>query len=58
MAAHPNKSTATGEYREVEPGEAEWTLDVLEALFDHFFVGPPRTASRRSALIAKPGRTR
>lgn len=58
MAAHPNMSTATGEYLEVEPGEAEWTLDVLDALFDHYFVGPARTAARRAALDAKLGKTR
>lgn len=56
MAAHPNKSTATGDYLEVEPGEADWTLDVLDALFDHYFVGPARTASRKAALNAKLGK--
>ncbi len=58
MAAHPNKSTATGEYLEVGAGEAEWTLDVLDALFDHYFVGPARTAARRAALNAKLGKAR
>jgi len=53
MAAHPNKSTATGDYLEVEPGEAEWTLDTLDALFDHYFIGPARTAARKAALAAK-----
>jgi hypothetical protein len=57
MAAHPKKSTATGEYLEVEDGEAEWTLEVLEALFDHYFVGPARTAVRRAALHTKLGRS-
>ena len=28
--AHPIKSDETGDIVEVEPGEAEWTLDVLE----------------------------
>jgi hypothetical protein len=56
MAAHPNKSTATGDYLEVEPGEAEWTLDLLDTLFDHYFVAPARTAARKAALDARLGR--
>ena len=34
VAAHPTKSEASGEIIDVEPGEAEWNLDVLESLFD------------------------
>jgi len=40
FAAHPNKSTNTGAIIDVEPGEAEWLLDVLEGLFDFYFVQP------------------
>lgn len=40
FAAHAIKSTSTGEIVEVEPGEAEWNLDVLESLFDQYFVQP------------------
>ena len=32
FAAHPLKSTNTGEIVDVEPGEAEWSLDVLESV--------------------------
>lgn len=53
FAAHPIKSTSTGEIVEVEPGEAEWNLDVLESLFDYYFVQPALTAKRRAALDAK-----
>ena len=38
FAAHPSKDKNTGLIVEVEEGEAEWNLDVLEDLFDHFFV--------------------
>jgi len=38
FAAHPNKSTSTGVILGVEPGEAEWNLEVLEDLFDFYFV--------------------
>jgi len=55
MAAHPNKSTATGDYLEVEPGEAEWTLDTLDALFGFYFIEPARTAARKAALAARTG---
>jgi len=55
MAAHPNKSTATGDYLEVEPGEAEWTLDTLDALFSHLFIEPAKTAARKAALAARTG---
>ena len=42
FAAHPEKDVATGEIIDVEPGEAEWSLDVVEALFDFCFVQPRR----------------
>jgi hypothetical protein len=53
FAAHPIKSTSSGEVIDVEPGEAEWNLDVLEALFDFYFTQPALTAKRRAALDAK-----
>jgi uncharacterized protein DUF4145 len=53
FAAHPEKSKRTGEIVEVEPGEAEWTLDVLESLFDFYFVRPAKLAERKAALNAK-----
>jgi hypothetical protein len=37
----------------VEPGEAEWTLDVLEILFDFYFVQPARLKAKRDALNKK-----
>jgi len=53
FAAHPTKSTATGEIIDVEPGEAEWNLDVLESLFEFYFVQPGLTATRKAALNVK-----
>ncbi len=53
LAAHPVKNTRTGEVVEVEPGEAEWLVDVLESLFDFVFIQPKRLAARRTALNAK-----
>jgi len=53
FATHPIKGTSSGEIVEVEPGEAEWNLDVLEALFDFYFVQPARTQAKRDALNKK-----
>jgi hypothetical protein len=53
FAAHPNKSKSTGEIVPVEPDEAEWNLDVLESLFDFYFVQPARAKAKRDALNKK-----
>ena len=53
FAAHPVKSKHTGEVIEVEPGEAEWTLDTLEGLFDFYFVQPAKLEKKRDALNKK-----
>ena len=43
----------TGAVLEVEPGEAEFLLDVLEGLFDFYFVQPKRSEAQRAAIDAK-----
>ncbi|MET3229989.1 UNVERIFIED_ORG: hypothetical protein ABIC54_002174 [Burkholderia sp. 1263] len=53
FAAHPMKDTSTGQILPVEPHEAEWNLDVLEELFDFFYVQPEKARQRRAALDAK-----
>jgi hypothetical protein len=53
LAAHPIKNTNTGVVVEVEPGEAEWLLDVLETIFDYTFVQPERLRARKVKLNAK-----
>ena len=53
FAAHPNKSTSSGEIIPVEMGESEWLLDVLEALFDFYFVQPALLKAKRDALNQK-----
>lgn len=55
LAAHPSKDQETGSVVEVEPGEAEWALDTLEALFDFAFIQPARLASRKASLDKKLG---
>jgi hypothetical protein len=37
----------------VEPGEAEWIVDVLESLFDFYFTQPELLKKKRDSLNAK-----
>lgn len=53
FAAHPVKSERTGEIADVEPGEAEWLLEVLEDLFESVFVQPKQRESRTTKLNEK-----
>lgn len=53
FAAHPIKSNSTGEIVDVEPHEAEWNLDVLESLFDFYYVLPAKAQAKREALNKK-----
>ncbi|MBA7669029.1 hypothetical protein ES703_77155 [subsurface metagenome] len=53
FAAHPIKETHTGTIVEVETGEAEWTLEVLEMLFDHYYVKPAIAQKKRDDLNEK-----
>lgn len=53
FASHPNKSKSTGEVIDVEAGEAEWNLDVLEGLFDFYFIQPSISQKNRDELNAK-----
>jgi hypothetical protein len=53
FASHTIKSTTTGAIVDVEPGEAEWTLDVLDLLFDFYFVQPAVSAKRKAELNVK-----
>jgi len=53
FGAHPEKSKSSGEIVDVEPGEAEWNLDVLEELFDFYFVRPAIIKKKRGELNKK-----
>jgi len=53
FAAHPIKSTNTGDIVDVEDGETEWILDVLEQLFDFYYVQPAKTQAKRNILNIK-----
>jgi len=53
FAAHERKSTHSGEIIDVEPEEAEWNLEVIEGLFDHYFVLPAKDQERLDKLNKK-----
>lgn len=53
FATHPMKSTNTGEIIEVEPGEADWNLEVVEQLMDHYYVRPALSLQKKIALNLK-----
>ncbi len=53
FAAHPIKSQNTGAVIDVEAGEAEWNLEVVEALMDVYYVQKARLAAKKAALNAK-----
>jgi hypothetical protein len=53
FSAHPLKSKQSGEILPVEPHEAEWNLDVLEGLFDFYYVQPDLVKKKRDALNKK-----
>ena len=53
FAAHPIKSTNTGEIVDVETGEAEWLLDLLEGLLDFYFISPAELQRKKEALNKK-----
>ena len=50
FAAHPQKEQATGQIMDVEVGEAEWNLDVLDSLFDFYYVQPELAKEKRAKL--------
>lgn len=53
FSAHETKSKSSGEIIDVEPGEAEWNLEVLEEIFDYVFVRPALSKEKRNAWNEK-----
>jgi hypothetical protein len=53
FSAHPIDDKTTLQVIDVEPHEAEWCLEVIEDLFEHFYVGPAMAAAKKAALDAK-----
>ncbi|MEG8023609.1 DUF4145 domain-containing protein [Sphingomonas aurantiaca] len=53
FSAHPITDQTTLQVVEVEEGEAEWCLQLLLDLFDHYYVAPAKAAKQRANLAAK-----
>jgi hypothetical protein len=53
FSAHPINDKTTLQVIEVEPEEAEWCLETIEELFDHFYVGPAIAKAKKDLLDAK-----
>jgi Domain of unknown function (DUF4145) len=53
FSAHPVTDKTTLQIIDVEPEEAEWCLEIIEQLFEHFYVGPSTVAKKKAALDAK-----
>src|SRR5439155_22014348 len=53
FGAHAETDINTNEIIDVQPGEAEWCLDILDTLFDFYFVQPAKTEARLKQLQEK-----
>jgi Domain of unknown function (DUF4145) len=53
VAVHPWKDSESGAIVDIEPEEAELVLNVLESMFDFYFVQPARAEEQRLKLRKK-----
>jgi hypothetical protein len=53
FAAHKITDQTTLQIIDVEPAEAEYCLDVLDSVFDHYYVKPAQAKAIKDALNAK-----
>jgi hypothetical protein len=53
FSAHPIDDKTTLQVIDVQPHEAEWCLETIDDLFEHFYVGPEVAKAKRAALNAK-----
>lgn len=53
FSAHPITDVTQFQVIDVEPEEAEWCLEIIEELFQHYYARPAQGAARRAALNAK-----
>jgi hypothetical protein len=53
LGAHEIKNEHTGEVVDATQEEAEWLIEVLEGLFEHYFVEPRREQKRREGFDAR-----
>lgn len=53
FSAHPITDVTGLQLIDVEPREAEWCLEIIDALFDHYYVRPAMNTKRLSDLDQK-----
>jgi Domain of unknown function (DUF4145) len=53
FSAHPTDDKTTLQVIDVEPHEAEWCLETIEDLFEHFYVAPAAAKAKKAQLDAK-----
>ena len=53
FSVHEIEDRATAEILDVEPGEAEWCLEIIEDLIEHYFVRPAAEQAKIDNLNAK-----
>ncbi|GEO87147.1 hypothetical protein GCM10007920_30620 [Ciceribacter naphthalenivorans] len=53
FSAHPIDEKTTLQIIDVDPEEAEWCLEILEEMFEHFYERPAVAAAKKAALDAK-----
>lgn len=53
FAAHPLNCLDSGMIVDVEPSEAEWSLEVIKLMFDYVFVQPMLLEEKRNMLNLK-----
>ena len=53
FSAHPITDATTLQAIDVEPAEAEWCLEIVSALFEHYYVRPTVDAKRLADLNKK-----
>lgn len=53
FGVHPLKDIATGSIIDVEPAEAEWTLEILKLLLDHYIIRPAESKKMKDQLNSK-----
>lgn len=53
FGAHPITDVTTLQLIEIEAGEADWCIEVVEELMDHYYERPAKLKARRDAANAK-----
>ncbi len=51
--AHPLSDVTSLQIIDVEQGESEWCLELVERLFDHYYIRPAMDESRLAELNEK-----